>query len=552
MFVNFSSRRQFTADGIMSTAYGTLGNKNLESSWKLRCKKQDITWLIAPLIRDPRSWHDKAKGRRAEEANKLMRWINKLWAEVRSSNDHPWDGVWCRGRTHRNYKTLPSLLQHTRQCNTWVLIGKPTGCSLPLFEMKHYSPLQGGSWVGRAHGLPALRGRGCARQGGSGQIRRRPLLASCPSATPWGLGLQQPGPDQNPCPSTPGVLPALGLEPPPPNWTRLEDGERRRAECLVKLQDDPPDPTAAWGWAVGCWPTGSGKRSCSAGEHTGNKRRLRPGSPPQAGLEDSRGSRRWGAFTRLHGIPAAHSVPGLWFHYLENNRAGLDSAQGPSQCSRSRDPGGFKSQLQRSTQNVLTSVHWNPCHSPARVLVNIWSKRQHFFKSLKRSSQLCPNWWKPRDRQTDPDSLAEEAGVWAEVGSERQNRQSGSTSFPGQAQGHLQASGLTVPPNNATHRACGPDPLLPFFSLKYSWCTMSYKLQVYDSQLLKVIFHLWLKNPPANAGDMGSGRSPGEGNGNPLQYSCLENPMDRGAWWATVHGVTRVGHDLVTKHQLHL
>ena len=41
--------------------------------------------------------------------------------------------------------------------------------------------------------------------------------------------------------------------------------------------------------------------------------------------------------------------------------------------------------------------------------------------------------------------------------------------------------------------------------------------------------------------------SPGEGNGNPLQYSCLENPMDRGAWWATVHGVARVGHDLVTK-----
>ena len=35
----------------------------------------------------------------------------------------------------------------------------------------------------------------------------------------------------------------------------------------------------------------------------------------------------------------------------------------------------------------------------------------------------------------------------------------------------------------------------------------------------------------------GSGRSPGEGNGNPLQYSCLENPMDRGAWWAPVHGV---------------
>ena len=43
------------------------------------------------------------------------------------------------------------------------------------------------------------------------------------------------------------------------------------------------------------------------------------------------------------------------------------------------------------------------------------------------------------------------------------------------------------------------------------------------------------------------GRSPGEGNGNPLKYSCLENPIDRGAWWATVHGVIRVRHDLVTK-----
>ena len=54
------------------------------------------------------------------------------------------------------------------------------------------------------------------------------------------------------------------------------------------------------------------------------------------------------------------------------------------------------------------------------------------------------------------------------------------------------------------------------------------------------------KNLPANAGDRGnaclipgSGRSPGGGNGNSLQYSCLENPMDRGAWRATVHGVTK-------------
>ena len=46
---------------------------------------------------------------------------------------------------------------------------------------------------------------------------------------------------------------------------------------------------------------------------------------------------------------------------------------------------------------------------------------------------------------------------------------------------------------------------------------------------------------------LGSARCPGEWNGNPLQYSCLGNPMDRGAWRATVHGVTRVEHDLVTK-----
>ena len=52
---------------------------------------------------------------------------------------------------------------------------------------------------------------------------------------------------------------------------------------------------------------------------------------------------------------------------------------------------------------------------------------------------------------------------------------------------------------------------------------------------------LVVKNPPANAGDVGlipgSGRCPGEGHGKPLQYSCLENPMDRGAWQATVQGL---------------
>ena len=51
------------------------------------------------------------------------------------------------------------------------------------------------------------------------------------------------------------------------------------------------------------------------------------------------------------------------------------------------------------------------------------------------------------------------------------------------------------------------------------------------------------KESACNAGDLGSipgsGRSPGVGNGNPLQYSCLENPVDKGHWWATVHGVAK-------------
>ena len=59
-------------------------------------------------------------------------------------------------------------------------------------------------------------------------------------------------------------------------------------------------------------------------------------------------------------------------------------------------------------------------------------------------------------------------------------------------------------------------------------------------------FVLMVKNPPANAGDVrklgsipGSGRSPGGGNGNPLQYSCLENTTDRRPWWAIVHSAAK-------------
>ena len=65
---------------------------------------------------------------------------------------------------------------------------------------------------------------------------------------------------------------------------------------------------------------------------------------------------------------------------------------------------------------------------------------------------------------------------------------------------------------------------------------------------------LMIRNPTGIAGDTeelgdsgsipGLGRSPGEEHGNPLQYSCLENPMDRGAWWATVHGgLQKAGHN---------
>ena len=64
------------------------------------------------------------------------------------------------------------------------------------------------------------------------------------------------------------------------------------------------------------------------------------------------------------------------------------------------------------------------------------------------------------------------------------------------------------------------------------------------------------KESTCNAGDLGLisgfGRSPREGNGSPLKYSCLRNPINRGAWWAKFHGLPIVGCNLVTKHQQHL
>ena len=78
------------------------------------------------------------------------------------------------------------------------------------------------------------------------------------------------------------------------------------------------------------------------------------------------------------------------------------------------------------------------------------------------------------------------------------------------------------------------------------------KCSLTDKWIKLGFFHSSVRKESAcNAGDQGSipgvGGFPGEGNGNPLQYSCLETLMDRGAWRATVHGVARVGYDLVTK-----
>ena len=67
-----------------------------------------------------------------------------------------------------------------------------------------------------------------------------------------------------------------------------------------------------------------------------------------------------------------------------------------------------------------------------------------------------------------------------------------------------------------------------------AWLVSKWQAKIFGSEV---------KASACNAGDLGSipgsRRSPGEGNGNPLQCSCLGNPMDRGAWWATVHGVTK-------------
>ena len=88
-----------------------------------------------------------------------------------------------------------------------------------------------------------------------------------------------------------------------------------------------------------------------------------------------------------------------------------------------------------------------------------------------------------------------------------------------------------------------------YFKLRYNWQHyISFKYARYVGFPGGSV----VKNLPANAGDIrdsgsvpGSGRSPGEGHGSPFQYSCLENPIDRGAWWATVLRVTQEGPNML-------
>ena len=107
-------------------------------------------------------------------------------------------------------------------------------------------------------------------------------------------------------------------------------------------------------------------------------------------------------------------------------------------------------------------------------------------------------------------------------------------------------SGLPYPPRDLPDSGIEPmSPMSP--SLAGKFFTTSTIWELLENTSFKKTVALVVKNPPANTGDgrdagsiPGSGRSPGVGNGNPLQYSCLENSMDRGAWWATVCKSQRV------------
>ena len=138
--------------------------------------------------------------------------------------------------------------------------------------------------------------------------------------------------------------------------------------------------------------------------------------------------------------------------------------------------------------------------------------------------------------------------VWHQVG------QQGPAYSQGQRRVLRAQGSFRSPPSHGSLVFVRPNPSLPRKFLQRPQTlpsvprNLTFKTPLTKARVSQVA--LVVKNPPASAGDrrdrgsiLGSGRSPGEGNGNPLQYSLLGNPMDRGAWRATIHGVTRVGHD---------
>ena len=94
----------------------------------------------------------------------------------------------------------------------------------------------------------------------------------------------------------------------------------------------------------------------------------------------------------------------------------------------------------------------------------------------------------------------------------------------------------------------------PFKIIVYVYVCVHIYVYIYVCVCVCVCVYIYMppwylrsKEPACSAGDagsiLGSGRSPGEGNGSPLQYSCVGNPVDRGAWWATVYWVTKSQHN---------
>ena len=122
------------------------------------------------------------------------------------------------------------------------------------------------------------------------------------------------------------------------------------------------------------------------------------------------------------------------------------------------------------------------------------------------------------------------------------------------AQAIIQQTSIHCEPERNQQRWESPLPMCKLITFCiFSWHKVQGALQISFIRRLKLPWWLSGKEPLPKAGDLGlipeSGRSPGDGNGNPLQCSCQGNPMNRGAWQAIVHEVAKVGHDLATKQQ---